>query len=314
MTGDFKIGHYTDTKNITGCTVILCPEPGSASCYIAGSAPGSREIALLSPERKIESVHALLLTGGSAFGLNAAAGVMTYLEEQNIGYKTSFGKVPLVPSAVIYDLNIGNPGVRPTAENAYDACCQASELNIEQGSIGAGTGATVGKWSGIEHAMKGGLGVYEIAEGSMKIKAISVVNSVGDIIDTSGKTIAGAVDQSRNFIASDGQMIRWHNITPGLGENTVLCALLTNVRLSKTQVFLMTKRAHNGLARAINPANTSYDGDILFGLSSNKTDADPEYVYEAASEAVRQSIISAVRHADTLGGFPSIKSLQDKHA
>ena len=145
----FKVGHFTDKKNITGCTVIICPPETTASCYICGSAPGSRETALLSPGKKINEIHALLITGGSAFGLGAAQGVMNYLEENNQGYQTGFGVVPLVPAAVIYDLNIGNPKVRPGIDDAYQACLDAKEDFIDEGSIGAGTGATVGKWAGI---------------------------------------------------------------------------------------------------------------------------------------------------------------------
>jgi len=312
MIEEFRIGHYTDMENITGCTVILCPEDNVASCYIAGSAPGSREIALLAPERKIESIHAVLLTGGSAFGLNAAAGVMSYLEEKNTGYQTSFGKVPLVPAAVIYDLNIGNPQVRPIAEDAYKACQSASQDKVEQGCIGAGTGATVGKWSGIEHGMKGGLGISVIEAGDSKIAALSIVNSVGDIIDSDGETVAGALNDQKEFIAANGQMIRWHNLAPGMGENTVLSVLMTNARLSKMQIYLMTKRAQNGLARVINPVSTSYDGDILFGISSNKVASDPEYVYEAATEVIRLSVISAVKHAISSGGFPAVQELGNK--
>jgi L-aminopeptidase/D-esterase-like protein len=311
MIDGFKIGHYTDSKNITGCTVILCPEDNISSCYIAGSAPGSREIALLSPERKIESVHAILLTGGSAFGLNAAAGVMSYLEEKGVGYQTSFGKIPIVPAAVIYDLNIGNPEVRPTAENAYNACRQAFENNTDQGNIGAGTGATVGKWCGIEHGMKGGLGFSIIKAGDLEVSAVTVVNSVGDIVDHNGETIAGALNDKQQLRYVNNHGIRWQNMALGMGENTVLSSLMTNARLTKTQVYLMTKRAQNGLARAISPANTSYDGDILFGISSNNVESDPEYVYEAAVEAMRQSIISAVLNANTLGSFISVQDLRD---
>ena len=159
MSEHFKVGHYTDKQNITGCTVILCPPNTIASCYISGSAPGSRETALLDPVRKINEVHALLITGGSAFGLGATQGIMNYLEERSRGYTTGFGVVPIVPAAVIYDLNIGNPKIRPEIDNAYQACLEAKDDFRDEGSIGAGTGATVGKWAGISGGMKGGLGL-----------------------------------------------------------------------------------------------------------------------------------------------------------
>jgi len=190
----FKIGHYSDHKHVTGCTVIICPENNVASCYISGSAPGSREVSLLAPERKIMSISAILLTGGSAFGLGAAEGVMNFLEKKQLGYQTPYGNIPIVPAAVIYDLNIGNKSVRPTAENAGYACKNAASSFEDQGSIGAGTGATVGKWSGIENAMKGGLGIAESRTDSTWIRCVSIVNAVGDILNQNGEIVAGSYD------------------------------------------------------------------------------------------------------------------------
>jgi L-aminopeptidase/D-esterase-like protein len=310
MENIFKIGHYTDKKNITGCSVILCPPDTIASCYISGSAPGSREIALLDPVRKIRAIHALLLTGGSAFGLNAAAGVVQYLEEKGIGYETHFGIVPIVPAAVIYDLNIGDSKIRPNAENAYEACQNAiGDLNL-QGSIGAGTGATVGKWSGIPNAMKGGLGISTIDFGETFITAVSVVNSVGDIVDETGKIVAGAIDDNGKLIAEGDLTRRWHPPEVGFSENTVLSVILTNSRLSKIEANTLSKRAQNGLARAVIPASTSYDGDIIFTLASGQIKNEPDIIYELATEAVRRSIISGVQNAESLGIYPAIKDLK----
>ena len=313
MENKFKIGHYTDIENITGCTVILCPPDTVASCYISGSSPGSREIALLDPVRKIITIHALLLTGGSAFGLNAAAGVMQYLEEKEIGYETHYGLVPIVPGAVIYDLNIGSSKVRPNAEYAYQACQNASDDFSQMGSIGAGTGATVGKWSGISNAMKGGLGIATIDIDSIFVTAISVVNSVGDIVDEKGKILAGAIDTSGKLIAEGDISKRWRTQDVGFSENTVLTAILTNSTMSKIEANRLSRRAQNGLARAIIPASTSYDGDIIFTLACGQKKYDPDMISEMATEAVRRSIIASVENAENLGNYPSVNSLKEKN-
>lgn len=312
MTSDFKIGHYTDIENITGCSVILCPADTVASCYLSGSSPGSREIALLAPEKKINTINALLLTGGSAFGLNAAAGVMKYLEEKNIGYQTGCGVIPLVPAAVIYDLYIGDAKVRPVAENAYNACQEASENFDQQGSVGAGTGATVGKWAGIDTSMKGGLGIATLNFGKIFVRVVSVVNAVGDVVDEKGQIVAGALDKKGNFLAQEGYSQRWNLPKVGFAENTVLCAILTNAKLTKLEAYILSKRAQSGLARAIIPAATSYDGDVIFTLASGRAKGETEVLYEVATEAVRQSILSAIRQAESLGDYPALQDLTIK--
>ncbi len=305
----FSIGHYTDKKSITGCTVLLCPEGNRTSCYISGAAPGSRETALLAPEKKIQSVQAILLTGGSAFGLSAAQGVVQYLAEEKAGYVTRFGTIPIVPAAVVYDLNIGDATIRPTAENAYQACRSASPDKINwHGSVGAGTGVTVGKWAGIEKAMKGGLGVAEITVADAWIRAIAVVNAVGDVIDEQGKIVAGAWAENQGFLADNDPGKRWKLPEVGIMENTVLSIVMTNVRLDKLQTFLLAQRAHNGYARAIIPTNTSYDGDIIFAVSSCRIEFTPDIVFDMAAEVVRRAIIDAVINAESLGGVRSYKS------
>ena len=312
MENSFKIGHYTDSENITGCTVILCPSNTVASCTVSGSSPGSREIALLDPTRKIDKIHAILLTGGSAFGLNATAGIMKYLEEKDIGYETHFGVVPIVPAAVIYDLNIGNSKVRPNAENAYLACQSAISDFNQQGSIGAGTGATVGKWSGISKAMKSGLGIATINFSDIYVNAVSIVNSVGDVVDGGGKIIAGAIDADGKFIADEDISKRWHPPDIRFSENTVLSAILTNSKLTKLEANICSRRAQYGLARAIIPASTSFDGDIIFVLSSSQIKSKPDLVYELATEAVRRSIIAAVENAKSLGNLTAAADLREK--
>ena len=310
MNTAFKIGHYTDEKNITGCTVILCPEDTTASCHIFGSAPGSRETALLAPQRKVNGIQALLLTGGSAFGLDAAAGVVKYLEEKNLGYPTAYGNIPLVSAAVIFDRNIGNPQSRPIAENAYQACLEAKSDFGKMGSIGAGTGATVGKWAGLEKAMKGGIGISSVKRGNIHITAISVINAVGDIIDNHGEIVAGAHDSKGNFLAATGADQRWEAPQTGLNENTVLSAVLCNAKLSKLEVYTLACRAQNGFARAIIPASTSYDGDVIFALASGSEKGSTDMIYEMAAEAVRESIVTGVQSAQSLGGIPSCNNFK----
>lgn len=299
----FKIGHYTDYKNITGCTVILMPPETTGSCYIAGSAPGTREVELLVPERKISYIDALLLTGGSAFGLNAAQGVVQFLEEKNRGYKTSFGIVPIVPAAVIYDLNIGNSKIRPIPENAYQACKDARANNFDQGNIGVGTGATVGKWAGIQYAMKGGLGIADLSLNDAWVQAITVVNAVGDVIDENGKIIAGAINTNKKFFAESDPRIRWKPPDVGLAENTVLSVIMTNVKIDKLQAYIVSKKSGNGLARAIIPTNTNYDGDIIFTFSNGNLELNFDMFIEMATEVTRLSVINSVKSAETMADF-----------
>ncbi len=305
----FKVGHFTDKKNITGCTVILCPPETVASVHICGSAPGSRETALLSPEKKTNEIHALLLTGGSAFGLGAAQGIMNYLEERNIGYQTGFGVVPLVPAAVIYDLNIGNPKARPEIDNAYQACIDAKNDFQEEGSVGAGTGATVGKWAGISAGMKGGLGLATSELQGAWVTALAVVNAVGDILKENGEIIAGALDNDGKFVAEKHKNSRWNKPEIGFSENTVICALLTNVVMTKLECNILARRAQSGLARAVIPASTSYDGDAIFTLSTCTTKSELEVIYEMATETLRRSIVSAVEKAESLGGYLAVKDI-----
>ncbi len=309
MLSQFKIGHYTNSDSATGCTVILPPDDVVASASVRGASPGTRELELLSPKRKISSIQALLLTGGSAFGLNAAQGVVEYLEERNIGYKTHYGIVPIVPAAVIFDLNIGDAKVRPTAADARLAAENAKYNNRMMGNIGAGTGATVGKWNGIERAMKGGLGISEITHGALKVAVVAVVNAVGDVIDKNGKILAGAIDVNNRFIANDNPHIRWGKPDVGLVENTVLCAVMTNAAVSKQQAHYLADRAHNGIARRIDPAHTSYDGDVTFVLAKPEKDADIDVISSMTVEAVEIAILEAVKNADPVFGFKSYKNL-----
>jgi L-aminopeptidase/D-esterase-like protein len=253
----------------------------------------------------MEGINALLLTGGSAFGLDAAAGVMKFLSERSLGYDTPYRKIPIVPAAVIFDLPAVDSEAFPTAENAYQACLNAKVGNKEQGSIGAGTGATIGKWAGIEYIMKGGVGFAQLQDGKLEVEALSVVNPVGDVIDQSGQIIAGA-RKFGTFLASEELSKSW--VTPkfDLERNTILGAVMTNADLSKQQLYYLAERSHNGIVRAVMPAHTSYDGDIIFTLSKPEVDVKIDLVTEMAIEAVRRSIINGVTRATSLGSIPAL--------
>jgi L-aminopeptidase/D-esterase-like protein len=290
------VGHYTDRKAMTGCTVILCPPKTIASCEVRGSAPGSRELALLAPEKQMQEIHAILLTGGSAFGLGAANGVMKYLAENKMGYQTPWALVPIVPSAVIFDLNVGDSTIFPTQDDAYDAGANAS-VEVEQGNVGAGTGATVGKWHGLDSAMKGGVGTSSIKIGEVIVGALAVVNAVGDIIGREGNILAGAQHKGK-FFGSENRLKSLQNESMLLRNiNTTLVIVATNVRLSKVDCYRVAQRAHDGMARAIVPSHTTFDGDTTFALSAGKISAPIDLVAEMGAEATAESIRAAVKHS-----------------
>jgi L-aminopeptidase/D-esterase-like protein len=300
------VGHYTDEKNITGCTVILCPPKTVASCDVRGSSPGSRELMLLAPEKQMQEVHAVLLSGGSAYGLGAANGVMQFLAERNIGYKTPWAIVPIVPTAIIFDLNIGSASVFPTPENAYAACTNAA-VQFEQGSVGAGTGAVAGKWNGFQHAMKGGIGSASLRIGDVVVGAIAVVNAVGDIVDEQGVIIAGAQQEGR-FFGAENRMQALN--TPHLlvrNTNTTLAVVASNARLTKVDTYRAAQRVHDGMARAIIPCHTTFDGDASIALSTGEVTAPIDLVAEMCAEATAAAIRNAVLHAHGRGGVAGLR-------
>lgn len=302
----FKVGHHTDLESLTGCTVVLCPPKTRASCEIRGSSPGSREIALLAPERKMEEVHAILLTGGSAFGLASADGVTRWLEEHEIGYNTPWAKVPIVPSAVVFDLNVGKSSARPDAAAGYAACKNATSDRTEEGNVGAGTGATVGKWKGLEYCMKGGVGTASTTVGDLVVGTLAVVNAVGDIVDKSGKIIAGSRSMDGRFygeldphrIFARGKVLE--------RTNTTLVVAATNAELSKIELFRISQRMHDGMARAVNPVHSSYDGDMTFALSWGNVRTDCDHVAEIAASLTSEAIRRAVLAAKSVQGIPGL--------
>lgn len=299
----FKVGHYTDLQGLTGCTVILCPSNTRASCEVRGNSPGSRELALLAPERSMQEIHAILLTGGSAFGLAAADGVMQWLEEHSIGYQTPWAKVPIVPAAVVFDLNVGSNTLRPDPLTGYKACGNATEKTFEEGNVGAGTGTTVGKWRGMEYWMKGGVGSASVSLNGLSLGALAVVNSVGDVIDANGKVLAGARSSDGSFF---GEVEHHRPLARGnvLEEaNTTLVVVATNAALSKLELFRVAQRMHDGMARAIIPAHTSYDGDVSFALSCGQVKADLDLVAELSAQITAEAIRRGVKAAKSVGGI-----------
>jgi L-aminopeptidase/D-esterase-like protein len=293
-----KVGQVTDVEGITGCTVILCPPGTIGGCEVRGGAPGTRETALLASEKTVSEVNAVLFTGGSAFGLAAADGVVRYLEERGIGYETPWAKVPLVPAAVVFDLYVGSSEVRPDAEMGYKACLQAS-VEVEEGSVGAGTGATVGKWAGPFNAMKGGVGTASFELGELVVGALAVVNAVGDVVDGKGDVIAGARDEG-GFLCEKMPFRLPPQAIPG-GNTTLLC-IATNAKLNKVEANILARRGQNALAVSIQPSHTSMDGDTVISLATGEIEMPIDVVAELAVKAGAQAIRNAVLKATSLGG------------
>lgn len=311
---DILVGHYTDLENATGCTVILCPPDGAiASVDVRGPAPATRETDLLRPAHLVERAHAIVLTGGSAFGLDAAAGVMKFLAEKKIGFDTGVARVPIVPAAALFDLGIGSATVRPDADAGYRACLTAQSGTVAEGNVGAGTGATVGKLLGPKFATKSGLGTasQKIGKGII-VGALVVVNAVGDVIDPrTGEILAGTRKPIVGGWLDTGEAIKGDLAQTILGfTNTAIGVVATNVALTKEQAHLVAMMAHDGFARALRPAHTLFDGDALFVLSAGKHQGNVSAIGHAASQIVAEAIVRAVNAAETLCGVPARRDLK----
>lgn len=254
----------------------------------------------------MDEIHALLFTGGSAFGLGAADGVMKWLKEQNRGYQTPWAIVPIVPAAVVFDLNFGSNSAWPDVQSGYQACCDAQESNTKEGNIGAGTGATVGKWKGIDFRMKGGVGVASKNVDELIVTALAVVNAVGDVVDEQGKILAGARDSSGKFFGEHDPHRTFARGKVLENTNTTLVAVMTNVDLSKVELHRVAQRMHDGMARAIVPSHTSYDGDATFALSHGEVKADFDLVAEIAAAVTADAIRRAVRAAKSSDGVSGL--------
>ena len=302
-----RIGH--DTLEGTGCTVVLTEAGATAAVDVRGAAPGTRETDLLNPVNSVDRVQAILLSGGSAFGLDAATGVVRYLEEKGLGYKTRHAPVPIVPAAILYDLGIGDPQIRPDQASGYRACLQASSGPVREGNVGAGTGATVGKTFGMDRAMKAGIGSSSVKVGDLTVAALAAVNAVGDIVDPrSGKLVAGArSSDGRSLINTMSQILDGKVGAPAARmQNTTLVVVATNARLNKTELTKVAQMSHDGFARAINPVHTPSDGDTVFALSTGEpVDARLGLVGILAAEAASRAIVRAALTAAGIKGFPA---------
>lgn len=302
------VGHWTDTQAVTGCTVVLCPQGAVTGGEVRGSAPGTRETDLLRPMHLVQEVHGIVFSGGSAFGLDAASGVVRFLEERGHGFDTGTARVPIVPAAVLYDLNIGSAKVRPGPEQGYQACLAAG-AEVEEGSVGAGTGATVGKVLGIERATKGGLGTCSLRLGDLIVAALAVVNAFGDVIDPrSGRVLAGPREGDK--VLSTVELLKSQTLEMPW-SSTTLGVVATSARLSKEEANKLAQMAHSGLARTIIPCYTMYDGDAIFALSLGQEHADITVLGTLAAEVVAEAVLRAVGQARGLGGLPSARELKE---
>jgi L-aminopeptidase/D-esterase-like protein len=311
-----KVGHHTLAERPTGCTVILVDGDAVGGVSQRGGAPGTRETDLLNPLNMVDKVNAIVLAGGSAFGLEAATGTVRWLEEHNIGWPAGVARVPIVPAAILFDLGVGgNPKIRPTADCGYRAAEAATTAAVQEGTIGAGAGATVGKFGGAGRSTKSGIGSASIAlSNGLIVAAIVAVNAVGDVIDpATGKVVAGVRNPDGTFADARKILRSGANAPPPrAGENTTIGVVATNARLSKALVARMALMADDGYARAINPSHTSGDGDTIFSLATGRWDgaADITVIGALAAEAVADAIVRAATQATSAAGIPAARDLR----
>ncbi len=307
-----KVGHASDYTGLTGCTVILCEEGAVAGIDVRGSASGTRQVDALNVGHIVERIHGIVLAGGSSFGLDAATGVSRYLEEKGIGFDVGITRIPIVPTAVIFDLLFGNYKIRPTAQMGYEACANAGE-NVAEGSVGAGTGAVVGKLFEMPRAMKGGLGTCSIAmPDGLRVGALVVVNAFGDIIDNvTGKIIAGLrqAEDSLEF-ANTTNCLKQGIVKKQFGiVNTTLGVVATNAKFSKRDITKVSQMAQGGLIKTINPVHTTFDGDLVIGLAMGEVDADINQVGVLAEFVLAEAIKRAIKKADGFGLIPAFRDI-----
>jgi L-aminopeptidase/D-esterase-like protein len=302
-----KVGHYTLSERPTGCTVLICEAGATAGVDVRGSAPGTRETDLLSPINSVQQVQAILLSGGSAFGLDAASGVVRYLEERNLGYKIgNLGVVPIVPAAILMDLGVGNFKIRPNADSGYKACVAASTGPVAEGNVGAGAGATIGKMFGPKFAMKSGVGTASIRIGDtgIVVGALVAVNAVGDVIHPeTGKVVAGArSEDGKGFRDSMTAILNGYHVIVQNGANTTIGVVATNAPFNKTQMTKIAQMAHDGYARSINPVHTMGDGDTIFSMSTGTANvkADITAIGAIAATVMARAVVRAAMQATSL--------------
>jgi L-aminopeptidase/D-esterase-like protein len=310
-----SVGHASDFEGLTGVTVILTPSGMTGGIDMSGFATSSRQIDALSASHIVPKVHAICITGGSAYGLDAASGVMDYLEERNSGFDVGVARIPIVPTAAIFDLRVGSAKRRPDKNMGYRACQQATDGKIAEGSVGVGTGATVGKFYGIEQAMKGGVGIAaSTLNNGLVVGALVAVNAFGDIKDPiSGRILAGArkAEKSMEFADTLGLMSKGVQRPISAFQNTTIGVIVTNAKLTKQNASAVAKIASNGLTKAISPGHTIYDGDIIFTLASGEIEVDYYTVGLMAEEMLINAIIRGITTAKETKGIPSFLSLKE---
>lgn len=310
-----KVGHSENAEAATGCTVILSEDGAVAGVDVRGGAPGTRETDLLNPINLVDQVHGILLAGGSAYGLDAASGVMKYLEEKQIGFDVTVAKIPIVPAAVLFDLAIGDASVRPDLNMGYDACLNATTTPCLEGAVGAGTGATIGKILGNKFSMKGGLGTFALQIGDLQVGAIVAVNCLGDVIDPkTNEIIAGCYNrETKSFLSTENIMIEHYeqaNRTNLFNGNTTIGVIATNAKLVKAQANKIASMAQNGFARTMRPAHTMVDGDTIFAIGTGETSADTNVIGLLAARCMEQAVINAIQKTTDTHGLPSYQSIQ----
>ena len=307
-----RIGHAQDLDALTGCTVLIAEKGVTAGVDVRGGAPGTRETDLLDPVNLVQQIHAVFLAGGSAFGLDAATGVMEFLEERNVGFDVGVTRVPIVCGAVLFDLAIGNHKVRPDRKMGYQACLNAGNSGCAEGDVGAGAGASVGKILGVEQCMKSGLGTCCFQAGGLKLGAVIAVNCLGDVIHPkTGTILAGVLSKDRSAFLDTEKIMVEQFVSGGIsfGGNTTIGMVVTNGKFTKSQTGKLASMSHNGLARTMRPSHTMLDGDTIFALATGEAEADINVAGMLAARAVEQAVLRAVLKAKSLGGLPCCSEL-----
>lgn len=310
MIGSIRVGHAEDEEALTGCTVFLPPTGTVGACEVRGGAPGTRETQLLRPCFTVSGPNAVVLSGGSAFGLSAATGVMRYLEERGAGFPTPAGPVPIVSSAVIYDLDVGSSSVRPDAEMGYRACEGASVDDAGEGSVGVGMGATVGNVLGRARSTRGGFGVYRFQADDFRMEVAAVVNCLGDVVAEDGRVLAGVRASDGSFAGAEKMLVTATGLAAGcVGANTTLVVVAVNSRLCCEEATRVAAQGHNGVARATRPSHTRFDGDTVFVLATGEVEAPTDAVEVLAALGTAEAIRSAVMRADAAGEIPCARDI-----
>lgn len=308
-----KVGQAQDLEGLTGCTVIICEKGATCGVDVRGGGPGTRETDLLDPINMIQKVHAVVLSGGSAFGLESTCGVSKYLEEQNIGFDVGVAKVPIVTGAVLFDLAVGNPKCRPNIEMGYEACKNANDKELKQGNYGAGCGATIGKIKGPNFAMKGGIGSCSIKlDNGLVVSALIAVNAFGDVYED-GKVIAGVLNDDKTEVLNSYELMKNGINKGGFNiDNTTIGIVVTNAKLDKAGCKKVSQMAHNGYAKSIFPIHTPHDGDTIFTMATGEIESDITLLGSLAAEVVEKSVINAIKNAENVNNIISYKDIHQK--